>query len=119
MRHIAFLQAYMSQAARAIQDGADLRGYFIWTLMDNFEWAEGYAKRFGIVYVDHRTAAHHQGQRLLGTGADPTTSGCRTMTNSHSGYRVGRVQSGMGAGSVEVTVAPAAALRCAGPCAGR
>lgn len=52
---IAFLQAYMSQAARAIQDGADLRGYFIWTLMDNFEWAEGFSKRFGIVYVDHRT----------------------------------------------------------------
>ena len=52
---VDFLRRYMTEAARALQDGADLRGYLIWTLMDNFEWAEGYSKRFGIVYVDHAT----------------------------------------------------------------
>ena len=50
-----FLELYMSKAAQAARDGADLRGYFIWTLMDNFEWATGFSKRFGLIHVDHRT----------------------------------------------------------------
>jgi beta-glucosidase len=41
--------------SRAIADGAPLRGYFVWSLLDNFEWARGFAKRFGIVYVDYET----------------------------------------------------------------
>ena len=52
-----FLEAYMGQAAQAIRDGSDLRGYFIWTLMDNFEWATGFGKRFGLIHVDHDTQA--------------------------------------------------------------
>jgi beta-glucosidase len=56
---IAFLDAHLRAAHAAIEHGVDLRGYFYWSLLDNFEWAEGYAKRFGIVHVDfnsqHRT----------------------------------------------------------------
>ncbi len=51
----AYLQGHFEQALRAINDGVDLRGYFAWSLMDNFEWAWGYAKRFGIIYVDYAT----------------------------------------------------------------
>jgi beta-glucosidase len=54
-RRVAYLQAHFAQAERAVASGAPLRGYFVWSLMDNFEWAEGYGKRFGIVYVDFDT----------------------------------------------------------------
>jgi beta-glucosidase len=50
-----YLRDYLAQAHRAIQDGVPLKGYFAWSLFDNFEWAEGYTKRFGIVRVDYRT----------------------------------------------------------------
>ncbi|MET8562580.1 GH1 family beta-glucosidase [Streptomyces flaveolus] len=52
---IAYLRAHLSEARHAIADGADVRGYYLWSLMDNFEWAYGYGKRFGAVYVDHAT----------------------------------------------------------------
>ncbi|CAM5668081.1 6-phospho-beta-galactosidase [Streptomyces antimycoticus] len=48
---------HLAVAHQAIADGADLRGYFLWSLMDNFEWAYGYSKRFGAVYVDYQTQA--------------------------------------------------------------
>ena len=44
-------------APRRSSAGADVRGYFVWSLLDNFEWAYGYAKRFGIVHVDYATQA--------------------------------------------------------------
>ena len=47
-----FLQEHIAQVLRAKQEGVKVNGYFIWTLMDNFEWAEGYYPRFGLVYVD-------------------------------------------------------------------
>jgi beta-glucosidase len=50
-----YLRTHLSAAHRAIQDGAKLRGYFCWSLLDNFEWSFGYSKRFGIVHVDYPT----------------------------------------------------------------
>lgn len=52
---IEFLDRYLSALQRASDDGADVRGYFLWTFMDNFEWDKGYTERFGIVYVDFTT----------------------------------------------------------------
>jgi beta-glucosidase len=52
---VAFLDAHFRAAHAAIEQGVDLRGYMVWSLLDNFEWAEGYSKRFGIVFVDYGT----------------------------------------------------------------
>lgn len=52
---VSYLDGYLSAAADAIRAGVDLRGYYAWSFLDNFEWAEGYSKRFGLVYVDYRT----------------------------------------------------------------
>jgi len=78
-RRVAFLQEYIYAVGEAIQQGAPVHGYFVWSLMDNFEWSQGYSKRFGIVYIDYPTQkriikesgqwyagllkAHHTGRR--------------------------------------------------------
>jgi beta-glucosidase len=54
-RRAAFLAAHLAELARAIADGVDVRGYYHWSLLDNFEWAEGYEPRFGLVRVDFAT----------------------------------------------------------------
>jgi beta-glucosidase len=54
-QRIDFLNRYLLQLFKASKDGADIRGYFQWSLMDNFEWASGYRERFGTVYVDYTT----------------------------------------------------------------
>lgn len=54
-QRIDFLRRYLSALRQAIADGADVRGYFHWSIMDNFEWAEGYKQRFGLVHVDYET----------------------------------------------------------------
>lgn len=53
-QRIKYLSSYLEEYRRAIEDGAKGIGYFQWSIMDNFEWAEGYRKRFGIVYVDYK-----------------------------------------------------------------
>ena len=52
---VDYLRGYIEAAGEAIAQGVDLRGYYAWSFLDNFEWAEGYSKRFGLVYVDYRT----------------------------------------------------------------
>jgi beta-glucosidase len=54
-RRIAYHRDYLASLAHAIADGADVRGYHAWSLLDNFEWAEGYSQRFGLAYVDYKT----------------------------------------------------------------
>jgi beta-glucosidase len=51
----AYIEAHVSAIGRAIDAGVPMAGYFVWSLLDNFEWAHGYSKRFGIVYVDYPT----------------------------------------------------------------
>jgi beta-glucosidase len=52
---IAYLRDHLAAARRALAAGIKLRGYFVWSLLDNFEWAEGYSRRFGVIYVDFKT----------------------------------------------------------------
>ncbi|WP_370688352.1 family 1 glycosylhydrolase [Cryobacterium sp. SO1] len=52
---VDYLRRHVTAAHRAIQNGVDLRGYFVWSLRDNFEWAYGFSQRFGIVRVDYQT----------------------------------------------------------------
>lgn len=59
-RRINYVREHLRELHSAIQEGVDVRGYFVWSLLDNFEWAFGFSKRFGIVYVDFATQ-----QRLI------------------------------------------------------
>ena len=52
---VAYFDAHVGAVKRAIADGANVQGYFAWSLLDNYEWAFGYDKRFGIVHVDYET----------------------------------------------------------------
>jgi len=54
MRRIEFFRSYLAELARAIHDGAKVRSYHAWTLLDNFEWADGFSQRYGLTYVDFR-----------------------------------------------------------------
>lgn len=72
-RRISYLRDYLLQMHAAIQAGCAVKGYFVWSLLDNFEWQHGYQQRFGIVHVDYRTleripkASYHFYQRVVAT----------------------------------------------------
>lgn len=74
---IELLRGFLEGLAGAIADGADVRAYYVWSLLDNFEWAFGYSKRFGIVWVDYETqqripkaSAHFYRDVIRGNGFD-------------------------------------------------
>jgi len=77
-RRIEYLRAHIVAVERAIAEGVDVRGYFVWSLLDNFEWADGYAKRFGLIHVDYATqtrtprrSAHWYRSVIRGTNGQP------------------------------------------------
>ena len=82
-QRIDFTRRYLLRLRDAVQDGVDVKGYFHWSLMDNFEWAEGYAKRFGLIHVDYQTlkrtpkASFHWYRNVIATNGasldDPVT----------------------------------------------
>ncbi|MDR3526064.1 MAG: family 1 glycosylhydrolase, partial [Rhizomicrobium sp.] len=53
-RRIDYFRAHLAELLKAIEEGAPVRGYHAWSLLDNFEWAEGYSQRFGLVWTDFR-----------------------------------------------------------------
>jgi beta-glucosidase len=76
---VAYLEGHLDATWRAIRDGVNVAGYFAWSLMDNFEWARGYQRRFGLYFVDFgtqrrlpkRSAAFYA--RVIRSGALPPT----------------------------------------------
>ena len=50
-----YIKRYLEQALKAKKDGVDIRGYYVWSLMDNFEWSSGFTRRFGLIYTDFET----------------------------------------------------------------
>ncbi len=54
-QRVKFIQSYLKEIYYAIQSGADVKGYFHWSFIDNFEWADGFDPRFGLVEVDYKT----------------------------------------------------------------
>ena len=57
LERIEYLAAHVAAVERAVAAGVPVRGYFVWSLLDNFEWAYGYSRRFGLVFVDYPTLA--------------------------------------------------------------
>ena len=55
-----YLNRYIAELKRAAEDGVEVDGYYVWSLIDNFEWAQGYKERFGVIYCDYKT-----GKRII------------------------------------------------------
>jgi beta-glucosidase len=62
---VAYLRDHIGAVDSAVAAGADVRGYFVWSLLDNFEWAYGHSSRFGIVHVDYATQRRTPMDRAL------------------------------------------------------
>ncbi len=80
LRRTRYLESHVREVEAARAAGVDVRGYFVWSLLDNFEWHEGYAKRFGLVYVDYATQrrvpkrSYRWYQRLVRDGVVPSSA---------------------------------------------
>lgn len=74
-QRIAFLSRYLERVHRAISAGSDIRGYFVWSLLDNFEWAHGFSKRFGLIHVNYETQ-----RRTIKASGQWYSQLCRTGT---------------------------------------
>ncbi|KAF5177945.1 Beta-glucosidase [Thalictrum thalictroides] len=55
IKRVNYHKSYLASIERAIRNGADVRGYFVWSLLDNFEWNSGYSVRYGLYYVDYQS----------------------------------------------------------------
>ena len=55
LERTAYIREHLDAVRRAISDGVPVKGYFVWSLLDNFEWRYGYSQRFGLVYIDYPT----------------------------------------------------------------
>ncbi len=75
LRASTFTHRYLLALRRAIDSGVDVRGYFHWSLLDNFEWSEGYNERFGLIYLDYATGKQTPKIVLPGTPRWPETNG--------------------------------------------
>lgn len=64
-KRVQFFKDYLAQVLRAQKEGAPIKGYFVWSLLDNFEWAEGYRTRFGLVYTDFKTQQRYMKDSAL------------------------------------------------------
>ena len=85
VQRVQYLHDHIDAVGEAIERGADVRGYFVWSLMDNFEWAYGYSKRFGIIRVDYDTLARTEKdsgrwyRELVRTRTIPTVESAATL----------------------------------------
>lgn len=83
-KRVAYIAAHLTEVQRALAEGADVRGYFVWSLLDNFEWAAGYSKRFGIVHVDYESQA-----RTIKSSGLWYAEQIRTHVAAHEPARIG------------------------------
>ena len=78
-RRVLYVQEHLAAIHRAIDEGVAVHGYFLWSLLDNFEWSYGYSKRFGIFYVDFETqervpkASAHWYREVIAANGIPAT----------------------------------------------
>ena len=78
---VAYLAEVLRGVRRAIDDGVDIRGYFVWSLLDNFEWSNGFAPKFGLHSVDPRTFDRHPKPSASWYGAVARANGVPALTD--------------------------------------
>ena len=85
VERVAYLHDHLDAVGEAMDKGVDVRGYFVWSLFDNFEWAYGYDRRFGVVHVDYDTQVRtlkdsaRWYRELVRTGEIPTPESAATL----------------------------------------